>query len=141
MTVRRRRCTTCHRSIIAQGPARIIEAARTLEGAEPAEEYIAKLENSRRKTDLDRLAVVVIVLEEYARLGRLRIPLELNQLRDDLWEIKAGVIRLPFYEPNDSSHVSVVTRLTSGFVKKQRNTPQGEIRRGIWVMGQDRQQI
>jgi hypothetical protein len=139
LTVQRRGCSACGRKIYAQGSARIVEAAQTLNGDEPAEDYLAKLETSRRPAALRRLADIAIVLNEYAREGQLRIPLELNQLQDDLWEIKVGDTRLPFYEFQDSVHGSMVTRLTHGFKKGQWPTPKGEIRRGMWIVGQDRQ--
>jgi hypothetical protein len=139
LTVQRRGCTACGRKIYAQGSARVIEAARTLEGEEPAEEYLAKLEKSRRPAALRRLADVAIVLNEYAREGRLRIPLEMNHLQGDLWEIKVGDTRLPFYELNDALHDTIATRLTHGFKKGQWPTPKGEIRKGRWIIGQDGQ--
>ena len=104
----------CGRTIYEQGRERIIEAARTLAGEEPAEELLARLEASGRQKDVERLADTVIVLEDYARKGELEMPRELNKLRDGLWELKAGDVRLPFYELGDRAHSLVVARLTSG---------------------------
>jgi len=123
--------------VYARGPARIVEAARTLEGVEPVEQYLAKLESSRRDASLARLADVALTLEEYSRLGTLRIPLQLNRLRGRLWEIKVGSARFPFYDLGDSRHMSKVVRLTHGFTKRQMATPRKEIDRGLWVISQD----
>lgn len=137
MTVQRIVCTSCGRTVLARGPARIIEAARTLAGDEPAEEYLAQLESSSRPANLARLADIAIVFEEFARRGQLREPLELNHLEGRLWEIKARDTRFPFYDLQDADHVCKVVRLTHGFPKRQQKTPKGEIRKGLWVISQD----
>jgi hypothetical protein len=118
---------------------RIIEAARTLGGDEPAEEFLGRLERSRKRKDTQRLADIAIVFEEYGQTGSLKIPRELNELRGGLREIKAGDTRFSFYELTDSDHSAVVTRLTGGFLKGTLRTPRGEIDKGLWVMGEDRQ--
>jgi hypothetical protein len=137
MTVQRRRCTDCGRTIYEQGPGRIIEAARTMAGDEPAEELLVQLESSTKPRDISRFADIALVLEDYAREGTLEIPRELNQLREDLWEIKPGDVRLTFYEPSDDVHPVQVTRLATGFIKKQQQAPLREINRGLWVIRQD----
>jgi hypothetical protein len=121
------------------GHTRIIEAARTRDGEEPAEEFMQRLEDSKKKSDLQRFADVAIVFEEYGSRGTLRVPRELNQLRDGLWEIKAGDIRFPFYEMTDGHHPAVVARLTGAFTKGTRRTPRREIDRALWVMKEDMQ--
>jgi hypothetical protein len=62
----------CGRTIYEQGRARIIEAARVLAGDQPVEELLVRLEASKKARDLQRLADVAILLEEYAREGHLR---------------------------------------------------------------------
>jgi hypothetical protein len=139
LTVQRRACVQCGRTVYECGHTRMIEAARTLGGAEPVEEYLQKLEHSRRKEDAQRLADMAIVFEEYGQRGTLRIPRELNQLRDELWEIKVGDIRFPFYEVTDEKHSATVARLTGCFPKQTLRTPRREIDKALWVMGEDRQ--
>jgi hypothetical protein len=101
------------------------------------EELLVRLEASKKARDLQRLADVAILLEEYAREGTLETPRELNHLRAELWEIKPGDVRLTFYELTDSLHSVGITRLTTGFIKRQERTPRREIDRGLWVMGED----
>jgi hypothetical protein len=121
------------------GHARIIEAARTKDGQEPVEEFLQKIEGSRRRGDTQRLADIAIVFEEYGQRGTLRIPRELNQLRGDLWEIKVGDIRFPCYEVDDGKHSAVVARLVGGFPKQTLRTPRRQIDKALWAMGEDRQ--
>jgi hypothetical protein len=139
LTVQRWRCTACGRTIYEQGRARIIEAARTRAGEEPVEELLTRLESSRKPKDVDRFADAALVLEEYAREGTLEIPRELNHLREELWEIKPGDVRLTFYELNDAIHAVRVTRLATGFIKRQQRAPRREINRGLWVVREDNQ--
>jgi hypothetical protein len=108
-----------------------------LAGDQPVEELLVRLEASKKARDLQRLADVAILLEEYAREGTLETPRELNHLRAELWEIKPGDVRLTFYELTDSLHSVGITRLTTGFIKRQERTPRREIDRGLWVMGED----
>lgn len=139
MTVHRQTCLHCGRTVYECGQARIIEAARTRNGEEPTEEFLQKLERSRKAKNTERLANIAIVFEEYGRTGTLEFPRELNDLGRGLREIKAGDARFPFYEINDNVHPSVITRLTSGFPKGTIRTPRGEIDKALWVMREDRQ--
>ena len=138
LTVQRRVCDYCKRTIYEQGRARIIEAARLSAGTEPVEELLGRLEDSKHSRDRRRLADVAILLEEYAREGTLERPRELNHLRAELREIKAGDVRLTFYEFIDQVHSVRVTRLTTGFIKRQQRTSRREIDRGLWVIREDR---
>lgn len=139
MTVRGRQCGQCGRTVYECGHARIIEAARTLAGEEPAEKFLHQLELSRRKDGIQRLADIAVVFEEYGQSGSLKIPRELNRLRDGLWEMKVGDLRFPFYEHKDAAHSAAVARLTGGFTKGTWRTPRKEIDRALWVMKEDRQ--
>lgn len=143
-TVQRRGCTACGRTIYAEGAARIIEAARTdKQGQDLVDEFLTtKPWLRRRKKTLVREADVAIVFNEYARMGSLRIPLELNDLdlSAGLREIKAGPGRFPFYEITDQQHAVTVTRLTHGFPKGTDETPRKEIDMAKWVIRQDRGQ-
>jgi hypothetical protein len=118
---------------------RIIEAARTRDGEEPVEEFMERLEDSKKRSEIERFADVAIVFEEYGSRGSLRIPRELNQLKDELWEIKAGDVRFPFYQVTDGDHPAIVARLTGAFIKGTRRTPRREIDRALWVMKEDKQ--
>jgi len=132
LTVQRIGCTNCGRTVYARGAARIVEAARTLDGEELVAEYLAKV-------SLAREADIAMVLDEYARLGVLRVPQQLNQLRGRLMEFKVGDSRLPFYETRDAGHALMVARITHGFTKRSQRTPRRQIDRGIWVISQDEQ--
>lgn len=139
MTVQRGRCKDCGRTVYEYGRARIIEAARLLDGTEPVEELLARLEVSKKRQDERRLADAALLLEEYAGEGTLEIPRQLNHLREELWEIKPGDVRLTFYELTDDLHSVHITRLTTGFIKRQQRAPRREINRGLWVIREDKQ--
>jgi hypothetical protein len=117
-----------------------IEAARTRDGGEPVEEYLQKLERSpgHGRRNEAKLATILIRFEDFASTGYLEQPRELNHLQDEIWEIKAGVSRLPFFYVNDEPHGRVI-RLTNGFDKKEEITPVARIRRAVWVRDQDAQ--
>jgi hypothetical protein len=117
-----------------------IEAARTRDGLEPVEEYLRKLEKSpgHGRRNETKLATILIRFEDFATTGYLEQPRELNYLEDDVWEIKAGVSRLPFFYADDAPHGKVI-RITSGFDKKQESAPAREIRKAKWVRDQDAQ--
>lgn len=138
MTVHRRRCNACGRLLYEQGHAKIIEAARTKEGREPAEEFLAGLEKSGKRKDIQRVATTAVLFEIYARTGSLIRPRELNHLRDELWEIKPEDTRLSFYEIEDTLHEVAVVRLTEGFFKTQQLTQNRHIRWGLRVAREDR---
>jgi hypothetical protein len=140
LTVHKQTCAHCGRTVYECGQARIIEAARTSSGDEPAEEFLQRLERSQKGKNTRRLADVAIVFEQFARTGTLEIPRELNDLRrGGLWEIKADDTRFPFYEFTDGDHSATIARLTSGFLKGTPKTPRKEIDNALWVMGEDRQ--
>jgi hypothetical protein len=139
LTVQQRRCGICGRLVYEDRESRIIEAAWVESGEEPAEEFIAGLMASGKARDLRRLADAAQILKDYAIAGDLEIPRELNDLRGELRELKAGDVRLPFYEFTDESHPKTVTRITSGFLKKQDKAPRGEIDKGLWVMREDKE--
>jgi hypothetical protein len=141
LTVHRQTCGDCGRTVYASGQMRIIEAARISEGIEPVEAFLRGLETSRKGRSAQkntlRLADIAIRIETYARTGNLETPRELNDLRDGLREIKAGDVRLPFYELIDENHLAMIARLTSGFFKGTQETPRKQIAKGLWVMRED----
>ncbi|MFJ9674862.1 type II toxin-antitoxin system RelE/ParE family toxin [Streptomyces sp. NPDC101221] len=135
-TVQRTTCTDCSRISYEQGTALMIEAARTTEGRFEADEFIADLEkNYKRRGNLQRLADIAIRLEEFAERGTLRVPLQLNHLRNDIYEVKAGDVRLPFFYCTHFTGKTV--RLTHGFLKKSQKTPRKHIDKALWVMRED----
>lgn len=89
--------------------------------------------------DVNRLADVATVVETYARTGELEKPRELNDLEGDLRELKAGDVRLSFYEVTDDLHGKPVIRLTEGFLKTQLPTQRKHINWGLRVVREDRQ--
>lgn len=133
-------CTACGRTIYAQGTARILEAARAAGGQDLVDEYLTKKPWLlwRKKVQVNE-ADVALRFDEYARTGRLRVPLELNDLIVGLREIKVGAARFPFYELTDSEHAATVARLTHGFTKGTDKTPPRELRKAKAVMELDRQ--
>jgi hypothetical protein len=138
LTVRREVCPSCGYLLYERGRSKLIEAARTSDGREPAEEFIVALEASRKWKDTQRIADIVTLFEQYAGTGELEEPRELNHLRDDLWEIKPGDVRLSFYEIEHGAHDLPVIRLTTGFFKTQWPTQERHIRWGLRVMREDR---
>lgn len=113
----------------------MIEAARTTTGECRADEFIKKLENSRSDKDMARLADILVRLERFAMTGTLAVPRELNDLREGIREIKAGDVRLPFFDVPQSTSGAI--RLTSGFLKKSWRTPRRHIDEAIWVRRED----
>lgn len=114
----------------------MIEAARTTEGRFEADEFISDLEKkAKRRGNMQRLAEIAVRLEDFAERGKLRVPMQLNHLRGDIWEIKAGDVRLPFFY---CSHFSGKTvRLTHGFLKNSQKAPRKHIDKAGWVMKED----
>lgn len=142
MTVRKEECPRCGRSCYQNGPAMTIEAARTQEGHEPVEEFLTKLYKSRSKKKRRYAADAALLLEEWARLGRLDIPMRQRQLRGELWEVKTSAIRMPYYEFPDAEH-GRMARLTHGFEKDigktaEGKTPSRHINMGLWMIAEDR---
>lgn len=135
-TVRRASCGDCSRVSYERGAALMIEAARTRDGKAEADLFIGQMEVDRKKKgNLRRLADIAIRMEEFSDRGTLRVPMQLNQLTDDLHEIKAGDVRLPFYYC--SHYTGKTVRLTHGFLKKSQKAPRKEIGKGLWIIRED----
>ncbi|WP_156056496.1 hypothetical protein [Streptosporangium roseum] len=81
------------------------------------------------------MADILVRLERYAVTGTLAVPRELNDLRDGIREIKAGDVRLPFFDVPGS--IANAIRLTSGFFKSSWKTPRKHIDEAIWVRRED----
>jgi hypothetical protein len=129
-------CSDCGRICYERGRARVIEAARTMARRSPADEFLRMLAGGGR-ANLRRLADIMVRFEDMARLGTLPIPRELNELRGGIWEIKAGNVRLPFFDVDRLPITEL--RVTSGFLKRQERTPRREIDRAEWVRREDLQ--
>ncbi|MER7168903.1 type II toxin-antitoxin system RelE/ParE family toxin [Micromonospora sp. NPDC000207] len=115
----------------------MIEAARAPDGNSLADAFL--MDMARTSKGISRLADVAMRFEDFARTGDLEIPRELNELVEDLWEIKVQKVRLPFFwlqKPFDSTAV----RLTHGFMKGTEKTPRKEIYRAMWVRKADLEQ-
>ena len=92
-------------------------------GDSPASVYIRQLPSARQDALLVRM-------KRYANTGALRVPLQLNVLRDGLLEFKLSEgPRVIFYHAGQRSKGLVV--LTHGFTKKTKKTPPGEIARAL----------
>lgn len=115
----------------------MIEAARLADGTSPVDNDLIAFEKSRKKEIVKSLADLAIILEKYADHDTLRIPGELNDLEDGIRELKIKIIRLPFFELPGSRRGAV--RLTHGFEKKSQTCPPPQIRRAIWIRGQDQE--
>ncbi|MFJ3650505.1 type II toxin-antitoxin system RelE/ParE family toxin [Streptomyces murinus] len=113
----------------------MIEAARIADGSCPVDEYLNALFTSRKDSDRERLAKILIRFEAYARRGKLEIPRELNELRDGLWEFKAERDRVPFFYLVSNS--SKALRVTHGFFKRQQRTPLRQINWAIRIRRED----
>jgi phage-related protein len=136
MTVPNRLCESCGRRVMERGDTYAIEAALDKDGVGQAGAFLDELAaGSDRQRDL--VSDMLIRLETFARTGKLIVPRELNYLRGDLWEVKAGTLRLPFYYRKEASCGQV--RLTHGFVKRSERTPRREMDRGEAIIREDQQ--
>lgn len=135
----RQLCADCSRVSYERGPYYVIEAALDRNLTFQADEYLMELRGSKSKTKRRRIADLAVVFEEYAFEGELEVPLQLNQLRGEIWEFKTAADRLPFYECNDGSAKAI--RMTHGFMKKTQKTPRREIDKAEAIAAIDRDQV
>lgn len=112
----------------------MIEAARSPEGI-LADEYLRRLEQSRKRKDREDLATILIVFEDFAHRDCLDFPREINDLVDGLRELKPDKHRFPFFYPTAGS--TFTTRLTHGFVKRSQRAPREQIDKAKWVRRED----
>ncbi|WP_143668747.1 hypothetical protein [Streptomyces sp. b62] len=113
----------------------MIEAAKVADGTYPCDTFLRGLETSRKRKDRENLAVILMVLEDYAHRRELIFPREINNLEDGIRELKPGKVRLPFFEVPRSTVGAI--RLTHGFMKGTRWAPRGEILKAQWVRRED----
>lgn len=134
MTVLLPECEGCGRKVMESGAMFNVELALDRDGNALAEEFLNRLAGGK-DADRDRFADILVRVETFARTGSLIVPRELNHLNGDLWEIKAGTVRLPFYYRKEEACGQV--RVTHGFVKKTSKTPRKEIDLGLAVVRED----
>lgn len=114
------------------GARYVVEYAWDRSGNAAGLEYLERLLSSRKTEDL--AADGLVRVETFAATGELDIPRELNRLTDDLHEIKARTLRLPFYYPVAAC---AQVRITHGFVKRSEKTPRKEIDLGMAIIRED----
>jgi phage-related protein len=131
-------CARCGRSFYKRGPMKTIETAKDRAGEEPAEKFISDLECSGSRKKRERAADIAVRFEDYSRTGRLRTR-DLNDLEDGIRELKAGAVRLPFYDAVVNGHTNLI-RLTHGFMKNGEKCPRKEIRKALAIRETDRAQ-
>lgn len=112
----------------------MIEAARTAAGVAPADAFMAELESLG---EFDKLAEIAIRFEDFARTGKLTVPLQLKHLVDDIHQVKAVTVRVLFYYTKHLNRRTV--RLTNGYIKRARECPPKHIRLAKRVRGDDQQ--
>jgi Phage derived protein Gp49-like (DUF891) len=130
----RPKCQDCGRTTYQTGPCHIVEAARDRDGVEQADAFLEGLLRGKPK-DRNLLSDLLVRFEDYCRTGKLETPRELRPLRDELWEIKGGKARMPFFKLKDSKAAAI--RLTHGFIKNTNKTPRKEIDKGIAILRED----
>lgn len=101
---------------------------------------LARSRSQRRTVSTTDLTDMFVRLQSYAIKGRLVVPHQMNDLgkRDgqQLWEFKAGDLRLPFYETNCGP--TGLARITHGFVKSGKKTPRKELDLSHGIIREDR---
>lgn len=139
-----RPCTECDRTCVQPGATYTVEAARRDNGDEPVLKFFGELiydamsgKGRNRDDATRRLADIAIVLERYAMTGYLEPERELKPLQD-IYEIKAGDVRLPFYYQHRHP-VTPAVRLINGFIKHWPNRhPQRLIRFAQLIYREDK---
>lgn len=134
MTVLLSECGDCGRKVLESGAMFNVELALDRNGHALAEDFLNRLAGGK-DADRDRYADILVRVETFARTGTLVVPRELNHLSGDLWEIKAGTVRLPFYYRKQQTCGQV--RVTHGFLKRTPKTPRKEIDLGLAILRED----
>lgn len=127
-------CEDCGRILYERGGQLMIEAARMASGVAPADTFMVDLQ---RRGEFDKLADIAIRFENFARTGKLTVPLQLKHLEDGIHQIKPVTVRLLFYYTNHLNRKTV--RLTNGYIKLARECPPKYIRLAKRVRGDDQQ--
>ena len=126
----------------SRGAGGLVEGART-NGPQAATPSVEFIESLKENQDQQRLALIQTRLERFSRQGEQSLGRNVRELRDGLWEIKAGDVRLPFFHIDETMESrcdrGTVIRLTHGFIKRGMRAPEAEINRARWIWGEDRQ--
>ena len=89
-------CLECGRTLLMDGPANRFEAGLDRDGNEIVMEGLRNWLMTPRERRQERLADFLIVLEEFVTDPSDLTEEELKHFQDDLWEIKAGTLRIIF---------------------------------------------
>lgn len=90
------KCQKCARTLIMDGPANRFEAGYDENGKELVMDGLKAWLMSPRKRKRERLAEFIVVLEKFVMDPSEMTSRELKRFQGDLWEIKAGTLRIIF---------------------------------------------
>ena len=154
-------CSDCSRLVLQKGKINRIEVAFDKNGEHPLiKELDDFVKATRKKADQEnRLADLLQVLLEFVNEPLEMLEKDLKYLRNDVWELKAGTLRILFGEaichsdrtalPNgrqlvfpsrvrQSALSSTCGRATNAFKKRGDNTPRERIDQAIGILREDR---
>lgn len=137
------KCQECGREVFAQAVILIVEGARDPSGHSEIVDQLTALRDSKNRKNRERFYDLEERFEQLAAYGKLEEPRQMRQLRGNLWEIKTGRDRVPFYFKMASASHQQAARLTHLFEKATGKTADGKTPRqhldhGEWVMNGDR---
>ena len=101
-------CSICSRKELQKGKVNRLEVALDENNEHPIITELENFINSPRKKDdrYRRYADLMQVLAEFVHEPLGMLEKDLNYLRDDIWELKAGTLRILFGEGNCQDHES-----------------------------------
>lgn len=144
---------------MAAGSVNRMEAALDRNGENPVLKHLDKFKNSRRKNRQRRYADILEVLEDFVNDPLSMSTRELNYLRNDIWELKHGTLRILFGQgactdtreetrtkprlviPTNLQQpdpTSTCGRATNAYPKKDEEAPRGEIDLAVGIMSEDK---
>ena len=150
-------CVACGRPVLVGGDVNRMEAALDAHGSAPVIEWLRSWLARPRRSRSRRLADLVAALEDFAdHPERLRRN-EVNALAPGIWELKVGMLRLPFAAgrcPGDRTEAlgrslclpelvpqaaadERCARVTHGFEKRTTRTPRYELDRALAIARED----
>lgn len=136
-------CSQCGRVAFAQAVCLVVEGAIDVNGHSPVVSELLALRDSKNKRKRARYYDLQERFDQLAAYGTLEEPLQMNVLRENLWEVKTSTDRVPFYWMEANAIHQRAVRLTHHFEKATGRTaqgaiPRGQIDRGVWVMKGDK---